>query len=238
VSRVAGHASSVVLQLQCSAALRGFYERAGYAVVQASSSGGSSSTFTMRKCLQSSSIAAPPSCLATAALATTWCGNRFDYGPSTTRKPQPRTVTRAAPHDPLQQPSIRHIVLPLHPSTVPPPAGTSAVATPTCASGAPVTTDVRCYRFVGVDRVSVGVGGNNDAALCFNPTRALLHLFTHDVSKWAAACSLPASTAVSSNPQRLPAFAPLSHCAQAPCHFTRCLALWSSSGGCSSIMRS
>jgi hypothetical protein len=70
--RVVPHQSRVILHLQCDAVHRVLCERVGYAVVQ--ERGGSCS---MRKRLQHARDAAP-SCLATAALATTWCGNRSD----------------------------------------------------------------------------------------------------------------------------------------------------------------
>jgi hypothetical protein len=77
VSQIICHAPSITLRVQCAPALRTFFERAGYAL--AATAGGSScarSPLTMLKSVHTSSAPPPASCLATAALATSWCGNR------------------------------------------------------------------------------------------------------------------------------------------------------------------
>jgi hypothetical protein len=77
VSQIIRHAPCITLTLQCAPSLRAFFERAGYAVAAtASDSSRAGSPLNMLKSVHSPSSPPPTSCLATAALATSWCGNR------------------------------------------------------------------------------------------------------------------------------------------------------------------
>ena len=79
VSQIIRHAPCITLRAQCAPPLRAFFERAGYAVAAtASDSSCTGSPLNMLKSVRTSSSPAPASCLATAALATSWCGNRRD----------------------------------------------------------------------------------------------------------------------------------------------------------------
>lgn len=72
VTRTACLASAVTLRLRAPLALRLFFERAGYSAVAVAEGGAVAMQLTLPRC----AAAAPASCLATAALATTWCGNK------------------------------------------------------------------------------------------------------------------------------------------------------------------
>ena len=81
--------SLFILQLQCDAILRSFFERRGYAVAERtgsiqlkSTSGSSSNTVFMCKTVRWQIASPSLSCLCTAAFSTEWCRNRCAHQPS------------------------------------------------------------------------------------------------------------------------------------------------------------